>query len=89
METIIIIVAIVLIIIAFYLGRKFASKPIENKNEEIRREQESLNEKTQQILKKQSEYESQLLNLVTESKDKIQELQQIEQKVQQAKEKNQ
>ena len=42
------IVAIILIIIAFFVGRKFASKPIEDKNEEIRQSNEKLRQKLEQ-----------------------------------------
>ena len=51
METIIIIIAIVLIIIAFFVGRSLASKPIENKNDEIRKELEELQKQKNTKLK--------------------------------------
>ena len=49
MELVIIGVAIILIIAAFFLGRKFASKPIENKNNEIREECKQLEEQRQHL----------------------------------------
>ena len=42
MEWLIVIIAIILIIIAFFLGQRFASKPIEDNNDKIRKEYELL-----------------------------------------------
>ena len=44
MTTVIVCVAVVLMIAAFFLGRHFSSKPIENRNDEIRRERADLQE---------------------------------------------
>lgn len=52
----VLVVAIILIIIAFFLGRRFASKPIENNNEKIRKEYEELIK-----LKEQQETERRLI----------------------------
>ena len=80
MEITIIVIAIILVIVAFYLGRKFASKPIEDKNEEIKKEQEALLLQTQQILKDQEEKQKQLLSIVERTKDKLGELKRAEEK---------
>ena len=42
METIIIIVAVILIIIAFFVGRSLASKPVKIDNVELKKEQDNL-----------------------------------------------
>ncbi len=42
---ILVIILFVLCIISFFVGRKFASKPIDDKNEEIRKSNEKLRHK--------------------------------------------
>lgn len=42
---ILVIILFVLCIISFFVGRKFASKPIDDKNEEIRKSNEQLRHK--------------------------------------------
>ena len=61
MEAIIIIVAIVLAIAAFFTGRHFASKPIDNENEKIKQEEKQLKEKIQQQRTILSELEYKIL----------------------------
>ena len=39
----------ILCIVSFFVGQKFASKPIDNKNEEIRKECEKLHNKEVQL----------------------------------------
>ena len=51
METIIIIIAIILIVIAFFVGRSLASKPIENNNYKIKQELEELQKQKNTELK--------------------------------------
>ena len=51
METIIIIIAIILIIIAFFVSRSLASKPIENNNYKIKQELEELQKQKNTELK--------------------------------------
>ena len=45
MEILVIILFVLCIIISFFVGRRFASKPIEDKNEEIRKNNETLRQK--------------------------------------------
>lgn len=58
---ILVIILFVLCIISFFVGRKFASKPIDDKNEEIKQKNEELH---QQELK----LESRIINLDTDIK---------------------
>lgn len=46
--TVLLVSAIILIIVAFFVGRKFASKPIEDRNEEIKQNNEKLRKKLEQ-----------------------------------------
>ena len=56
MTTIIICAAIIFIIVAFFLGRHFASKPIENNNKQIREECADLQKQIQDLkIKKEKE----------------------------------
>ena len=51
METIIIVIAIILVIIAFFVGRSLASKPIEDNNKRIKQELDELEKQKNTELK--------------------------------------
>lgn len=67
MTTVIVCVAVVLMIAAFFLGRHFSSKPIENRNDEIRRERADLQEQITDLKikkeKQEAEKRQQLIKL--------------------------
>lgn len=67
MTTIIFCAAIVLIIVAFFLGRHFASKPIEDNNKQIKKERADLQEQIQDLKiqkeKEKAEKRQQLIKL--------------------------
>lgn len=72
---ILVIILFVLCIISFFVGRKFASKPIDDKNEEIKQKNEELH---QQELK----LESRIINLDADIKWKEQQLGAADEKIQ-------
>lgn len=72
---ILVIILFVLCIISFFVGRKFASKPIDDKNEEIKQKNEELH---QQELK----LESRIINLDADIKWKEQQLDAADEKIQ-------
>lgn len=67
MTTVIVCVAVVLMIAAFFLGRHFSSKPIENRNDEIRKERADLQEQITDLKikkeKQEAEKRQQLIKL--------------------------
>lgn len=75
METVIICAAVVLIAAAFFLGRYFASKPIENRNIEIQQECEKLE---QQKKKLENEYQIAVREKQKQEYEKRQQLSQLD-----------
>lgn len=62
MEIILIVACIVCCVVCFFIGRLFASKPIENKNEEIRQEQKQLLQNNERLKEEKKKLEQEYQN---------------------------